>query len=574
MFNLSNLKIGKKLFLGFGIAIVALIAIGVVGIVSINELQKTMKIVSTERIPAGSYLSSLNYNRVEIRSYALEVWIFENIDNSQNEFSRLKNLRDKNWEELNKIIDDYLKIPKYTEEGKRLNNELKDSFDKWKTASKPIDDIISKLSIASDQKVKQELFKKFDEAIKNATGSSERFNEVCNNLTVNNTEYTSSSIDADIDMAETLELVMYIVSLVSLLLSFFLAYKINQNISSPLIVGVDLAKAIAKGDLSKSVDNSLLNRSDEIGDLANAMQEMSLSLRNFFKDINQGVQTLAASSTELSAISDQMVSGAANMTDMVNIVASSSEETSINTTSVAASMEQATVNLNNVASATEEMSSTVGDIASNSEKARNISNEAMEQSIAVSSLMAELTNAAREIGKVTETISNISAQTNLLALNATIEAARAGAAGKGFAVVANEIKDLARQTAGATEDIKSRIDGIQNSTGNAVEEIQKITSIIKHVSEIVTGTAASIEEQAVVTRDVAGNIAQATTGVNDANRRLAETVTASKTIAKEINQVSRIVTEVATSGKQVQASSGDLSKLAEGLKANVSRFKV
>ena len=137
--------------------------------------------------------------------------------------------------------------------------------------------------------------------------------------------------------------------------------------------------------------------------------------------------------------------------------------------------------------------------------------------------MQKLGQAAQEIGQVTETITNISAQTNLLALNATIEAARAGTAGKGFAVVANEIKELARQTAEATEDIKARIAGIQDSTGTAISDIGQITTVIKDVGGIVASIAAAIEEQATVTKDVAGNIAQASTGVRDANQHVNQT---------------------------------------------------
>ena len=145
--------------------------------------------------------------------------------------------------------------------------------------------------------------------------------------------------------------------------------------------------------------------------------------------------------------------------------------------------------------------------------------------------MQKLGKAAQEIGQVTETITNISAQTNLLALNATIEAARAGTAGKGFAVVANEIKELARQTAEATEDIKARIAGIQNSTGTAITDIGQITAVIKEVGGIVSSIAAAIEEQATVTKDVAGNIAQASAGVRDANYAYPQTAEVSKAIA-------------------------------------------
>ena len=188
--------------------------------------------------------------------------------------------------------------------------------------------------------------------------------------------------------------------------------------------------------------------------------------------------------------------------------------------------------------------------------------------------MQKLGQAAQEIGHVTETITNISAQTNLLALNATIEAARAGSAGKGFAVVANEIKELARQTAEATEDIKARIAGVQGSTGMAITDIDQITAVIKEVGGIVSGIAAAIEEQATVTKDVAGNIAQASAGVRDANEHIAQTAEVSKTIARDIAGVNAAVADIRHGGEQVQVSAAELSQLAEQLKAQVAQFRM
>jgi methyl-accepting chemotaxis protein len=351
-------------------------------------------------------------------------------------------------------------------------------------------------------------------------------------------------------------------------------YLVWLTVGHPVRILTGRTMEIARGDLVQDVPEELRGRGDELGELARSMQTMSESLRKLLREVTQGVRTLASASTELSSISSETALGVKAMSEKSATVAAAAEESSANSVSVAASMEEATTNLASVASATEEMSATVSEIAANSERARTISEQANAQAQTLSALMQQLGDAARSIGKVTETITDISSQTNLLALNATIEAARAGAAGKGFAVVANEIKELARQTAQATEDIKAKIAGVQNSTGGAIADIEKISGISQEVGTIVSTIAAAIEEQATVTKDVAANIAQATTGVKDANERVAQTATVSKDIARDIAHVNESVSEIRRGGSLVESSAGQLSTLADQLTAIVSQFKL
>ena len=201
-------------------------------------------------------------------------------------------------------------------------------------------------------------------------------------------------------------------------------------------------------------------------------------------------------------------------------------------------------------------------------------NEAARQADGVTAMMSLLASAAQEIGKVTETIATISGQTNLLALNATIEAARAGDAGKGFAVVANEIKELSRQTSGATKDIRERIDAIQSSTAMTMDDINRIAAVIKTVNITVPKMAAAIEEQSTVTQDVAANIAQVATGISESNEQVTQTAMVSAEIARDIAKISKTVSGIQTESDEVQQSAAEMLKLAGQLKASIADFKM
>jgi methyl-accepting chemotaxis protein len=292
------------------------------------------------------------------------------------------------------------------------------------------------------------------------------------------------------------------------------------------------------------------------------------------KDIGRQAEALSAASLELAGLSRQMSEDTENVSGRSNGVASAAEEMNANMNSVAAAMEEASTNVSLVASAVEEMSGTISEIAENTERASSITRDAASLAGSASERVGELGAAAQAIGKVTETITEISEQTNLLALNATIEAARAGEAGKGFAVVANEIKELARQTAAATREIREKIESIQSSTGKTVSDIEHIATVIKDVNEIVTSVAAAVDEQAVTTREIAGNVAQSSLGIRETTENVAQSSVVAGEIARDIAEVNHAAGDMAAGSSRVKVSAGDLSHLAEQLMGLVRKFKV
>ncbi len=326
---------------------------------------------------------------------------------------------------------------------------------------------------------------------------------------------------------------------------------------------------IAEGDLTVAIDAGA-----RPGSMLAALGKTKQGLIEIAGDIFKGVESLTLSSTELSAISERLGDAAGNASAKSNTVAAAAEEMSVNMSTVADASETTASNVNMVAAAAEEMTSTVGEIAQSTEKSRSISLAAVERVRQASEKVDELGRAAQEVGKVTAVINEISEQTNLLALNATIEAARAGEAGKGFAVVANEIKELARQTAEATQDIRRIIEEMQGSTGATVEEIRGVTTVIEEVSELVTTVAAAIEEQSATTREIAGSVAQASQGIAEINENIVQSSTVAGEISADIAEVSALAGDLSDSSAQVNHSAADLGGVGERLKNIVMRFKL
>jgi methyl-accepting chemotaxis protein len=375
---------------------------------------------------------------------------------------------------------------------------------------------------------------------------------------------------SDNSLAAT-NLVQYVAGILSLAIFAFVMLYIRFRIVLPLKAALSLAKAVATGDLTQTCS---VVTTDEVGQLSHSLNQMCEDLRSTVGKIHGTANTLSTSSEALSSTATHMAAGAAETTHQSNSVASAAGELSTNMINMSASTEQMTSNVKIVASAVEEMTASIGEIAKNAEQASNVAGSAAQLAEVSNASIGQLGAAADEIGQVIETIQDIAEQTNLLALNATIEAARAGDAGKGFAVVATEVKELAKQTADATEDIRARIEGIQSSTGRAVDSIGRISDVITRVNEVSRTIAAAVEEQSITTRKIAQNITQTSSAAQTVSVATSQSATATQEITRNIGAVDHAAREAAQGASQTQTASGELSKLSAELLSLVGQFQV
>jgi methyl-accepting chemotaxis protein len=324
--------------------------------------------------------------------------------------------------------------------------------------------------------------------------------------------------------------------------------KIVQGINRTLDAVIEPVKEasvvltkIAGGDLAVRVQGQYRGDHARIKDDIN---KMASNLQENFRTIGQNAQTLASSSEELTAVSHQMAGNAEETATQANVVSAASEQVSRNVATVAAGGEQ--------------MQSSIREIAKNANEAARVAKNAVHSANATNVTVGKLGESSTEIGNVIKVITSIAQQTNLLALNATIEAARAGEAGKGFAVVANEVKELAKQTAKATEDIGQKIEAIQGDTKAAVGAIGEITAVINQINDISNAIASAVEEQTVTTNEINRSMAEAAKGVGD--------------ISKNITGVAVAAKDTTQGANNTQKAAQELSQMASRLQAVVSRF--
>ena len=314
-----------------------------------------------------------------------------------------------------------------------------------------------------------------------------------------------------------------------------------EALAGKVAVVLEVVQAASAGDLTREIE---IDGEDVVGQLSGGLRSLVAAFRESIADIGRTAQALEVAAEQLTILSQGMGEGATATSELAGSASRASVEVS--------------ASIQTVAAAAEEMTASIREIAQNATEAASVATGAVTVADSAQGTVTSLGESSAEIGQVIKVITSIAQQTNLLALNATIEAARAGDAGKGFAVVAGEVKELAKETAKATEDIGRKIEAIQGDTQGAVNAITEITDVIQRINDIQTTIASAVEEQTATTNEIARNVTEAASGANG--------------IAEDVTEVSTAADDTRQGAQHTLQSATDLSQMAAALQELVNRF--
>ena len=381
-------------------------------------------------------------------------------------------------------------------------------------------------------------------------------------------EHRAGEMAAGEEAAFTL---MVIVLGVLVALSVFTVVYVSRAITAPLgQIASTIHHAESSNDLSARVNS---NRRDEIGKLGRAFDNLLGKLQDIVSSVKQGAASIAGSSSQLRATSDQLDDGAVTMNDRSTSAAAAVEQLSVTMSNLAGQVSTIRDNMGQASQSVESLTDRIEAVAAHTSEAASAADAACQSARASNEKITVLGAAAKEIDHVIEVIQEIAEQINLLALNATIEAARAGAAGSGFAVVAHEVKGLAKQTSEATDDIRQRIESMQARTADTVSAIGKIVGAVEGVGKLSGEIADATQDQRSTARALRDQMGGTNTATMEASNAIGEAAEASQEISEQIAHVATGSDGTARAAAETKESSSELSRLSTTLSERLSQFR-
>jgi methyl-accepting chemotaxis protein len=524
-----DLRTMQKLMIGFGVIGMASAWIGYIGARNMSVMNREIERLYSVHLRAVADFKSVANQVLHIergvRNAALA--------GDETQVDKHSKAIAKHDEELRAKLAGFEKILLRADDKKRLA----DLFQVYKLYMQQSKEVVDMARIGADRTVGSEMLGRTQVLAEQLEAGMTYFSEGTEELAA------QSKQDSDALYRNALGFTI-VVTAASLLAAVGLGYWIARMITRPLGHTVSALKDIAQveGDLRVRIE---VIGKDEIGEVSLWFNAFIEKLEGIVRSIGRNTRGVAGSAEELSGVSHQMSSNA--------------EETSAQASVVSAASEQVSKNVQTVATGIEEMSASIKEIAKSATEAARVAANAAHVAEQTNATVSKLGEASVEIGQVIKVINSIAEQTNLLALNATIEAARAGEAGKGFAVVANEVKELAKQTGKATEDIGQKIQSIQQRTQDAVDAIGGIGKVITQINDISNAIASAVEEQSATTNEMSRNVAEAAKGTSE----ISENVTGVADAARSTSQ----------GASNTQAAAAELARMAAELQSLVEQFK-
>ena len=561
------MNVKKKLFASFSAIVILSIIMGIFGIFSIRNINSHLDTLNSKTVPLMSLIAITSRDLSEYRRIQLE-HVISTDPQKQAGLEKELNTTEK---DIDNNIEQYLKITSYKD--KVL--QFQDYWNSYKQQSKELIAISKQNDIHNSSLYTDKTKESYDLAF-NALDEL----RTINNQAANTNAERSNTVK---DSAIMLSIIILIIMLTS---SLIISYKLSRYINNSLQIIQTALNKVRDGDFR--ITPRTFTKNDEFGALADSLADMRENVNKLLKDIHQSSETVASSSQELTASSDQSAQVTNNIAQSISDVAAMNEQQSdsVNTTfsavkQISANIEEIASNANIASSNAEAASKEAGD-GGDSIRTAISQMESIEKVVSESAAVVnELGERSKEIGMIVETITGIAEQTNLLALNAAIEAARAGDQGRGFAVVAEEVRKLAAESQEAAEKIANLIGTIQSQTENAVQsmnagtsEVKKGSAIVKksgiafnHIIELNNGVAKQVKGIAQTTEEVA----KASTNVTNAIQNVEQ---ASKKVADQTQTVSAATEEQSASMEEIASASQNLAEIAQKLNEDVNRFKV